>query len=96
MGVPDAEINDRLRGTALFSVLTATLGKRHQPPGYILQPAEALPVPTASELASRWPGMAPDHVEEVLSDYTLESDILGDLELEDVWDRVRELAEASL
>jgi nuclear pore complex protein Nup133 len=94
--VSDAEIIERLQGTALYAVLRATLAKPYQPLGYILQPGEALPVPTISELASRWPGMAPEQLEEIQKDYTLESDNLGDLELEDVYERVRELAVASL
>ena len=80
----------------MYSVLTATLGKQHQPLGYILQPAEALPVPTEGELAGRWPGLAPDQIEEVLSDYTFESDTLGELDLDDVWERVRELAQSAI
>ncbi|EIN07336.1 hypothetical protein PUNSTDRAFT_71669 [Punctularia strigosozonata HHB-11173 SS5] len=96
VGVSDSEISERLQNTALCAALRATLAKPYHPPGYILQPGEALPVPTMAELESRWPGTAPEQLEEIQKDYTLESDDLGELELDDVYERARELAAASL
>jgi nuclear pore complex protein Nup133 len=55
-------------------------------------PDVALMVPTPAEIASRWPGMSPDQVAALVHDYNLEHDELGQLDLNDVYHRVRELA----
>lgn len=66
--------------------------RQHYPDGYILLPSEALPVPTQAEVSSRWPGMPPDDVAALAKDCEWEGRQLAALQLEDVVDRVRELA----
>ena len=61
------------------------------PEGYVLSPEEALQVPTADEIASRWPGMHAEEVKLLSDDYEGEKFELAALKLEDVVDRVREL-----
>ena len=46
-------MNERFKNTALFTVLQATLHKKHQPRGYLLLPDEVLNVPETEEIASR-------------------------------------------
>ncbi|KDQ60778.1 hypothetical protein JAAARDRAFT_190924 [Jaapia argillacea MUCL 33604] len=92
-GVTDAELNEKLRATALYAALETTLSKRRQPKGYILQPHECLEIPTMSEIVSRWPGMAPDQMESLENDYAHERNLVSNLGLAEVYERVRELVE---
>lgn len=92
VGISDAEITARFRQTAFHDALAATINREHYPEGYILLPHEALAVPTHAEVASRWPGIPPDDVAALVRDYEWESQQLAALKLEDVVDRMRELA----
>lgn len=74
-------------------MLTLQLPRSEQTSESEVKPDEALEIPTPEEMASRWPGMSPEQLEAVLSDYTYEMDALGELELdEELFQRVRELA----
>jgi len=88
--ISDAELSNRFRSTALYATLCAILPREYD--GYETQPDEALIVPTPGEISSRWPGLAPDEVEALMQDYNLECDRLGDMDLNDVYPRIRELA----
>jgi nuclear pore complex protein Nup133 len=90
--ITDFELNERFRRTALYSALRTIFLKEQQEEGYDSTPESALMIPTTSEIASRWPGMSPDQVEAIAQDYQLESDRLSELELNDVYYRVKELA----
>ncbi|KNZ71793.1 Nucleoporin [Termitomyces sp. J132] len=90
--VSDAELSARFRSTALYNTLCAIITKDHQPAGYETSPDEALVTPTMTEITSRWPGLTQEQVEALVQDYNLECDLLGDLDLNDVFHRVRELA----
>ncbi|KAI0094031.1 Non-repetitive/WGA-negative nucleoporin C-terminal-domain-containing protein [Irpex rosettiformis] len=92
VGITDDEVTSRFRRTAFHDALMATTGNEHSPEGYVLLPSDALPVPTQAEVASRWPGIPPDDVAALAKDYESESQELANLRLEDVVDRVRELA----
>lgn len=60
--------------------------------GYDTSPDVALVIPTETEITSRWPGLSSEQVDRLLQDYALECDKLGELDLNDVYERVRELA----
>ncbi|THH17812.1 hypothetical protein EW146_g3080 [Bondarzewia mesenterica] len=90
-GITDDELNERFRNTALFSVLSATLPKRHQPEGYILSPAQALAVPSVEEIGEHWPSMSPDQVEGLAQDYREESETLEAYGLGEAYERAKEL-----
>jgi len=90
--VSDQELNERFRSTALYSTLSVVLSMESPPEGYDTSPDVALVIPTAAEVTSRWPGLSTEQVDALLQDYTLECDKLGELDLNDVYDRVRELA----
>lgn len=60
--------------------------------GYETSPDEALITPTTAEMTSRWPGFTQEQIEALVQDYNLECDRLGELDLNDVFHRVRELA----
>lgn len=62
------------------------------PAGFESSPDAALEVPSVGDIAARWSGLPSDQVEAILEDYCFERDQLGDLELQDVYMRVRELA----
>jgi nuclear pore complex protein Nup133 len=76
----------------LYTALTEVLRKENRTEGYHLYFDKTLPTPSVAEVSSRWPGMSPDEVEALRADYQRESDHVRDLGLEDVYDRVRELA----
>lgn len=93
--VSDAEITSRLKSTALYHTLCTILPRskrEHMPNGFESSPDVALAVPSLSDIAARWSGLPSDDVEDIMEDYCLERDQLGELELEDVYVRVRELA----
>ncbi|TFK76396.1 hypothetical protein BDN72DRAFT_755585 [Pluteus cervinus] len=90
--VTDVELNQRFQSTALFATLCSVLMREDQPEGYETTPDVALIVPSPTEITSRWPGTAPEHVDALIEDYNMECDRLGDLDLNDVYHRIRELA----
>jgi nuclear pore complex protein Nup133 len=85
--VTDFELNNKFRNTALYAALRSA-------PTYILEPQQALNVPSTTEISSRWPGMPPEQVEAMESDYRVESERLRTLSLENDFSRVGELAAA--
>lgn len=92
-GATDDQVTDRFRNTALHAAFMGTLDVSvDHPDGYILLPHDAIPPPTSAEISSRWPGMPTEEVAALLRDYQWESRALEELGLEDVVDRVRELA----
>ncbi|GLB34911.1 putative non-repetitive/WGA-negative nucleoporin C-terminal [Lyophyllum shimeji] len=90
--ISDAELNARFRSTALYRTFCSILPSEHRPPGFETLPDVALMTPTLSEIASRWPGLSQEQIEALVQDYNLECDQLGELDLNDVYHRVRELA----
>lgn len=84
-------MNERFKNTALFTVLQATLHKKHQPRGYLLLPDEVLNVPETEEIASRWPGLPPEEIDEMKGDYEVESLRVEELQLGEAFERVKEL-----
>lgn len=60
---------------------------------YEADPSVALQLPTMEEITSRWPGKTPDDAQAILADYMFEADRLGELILDDVYDKVKVLAE---
>jgi len=76
-GVSDHVLAERLHDTALFSTIFAVLQRKD---GQIIQPSEALVIPSKSEIMSRWPGMSEDQVNSITMDYNHEQDTLGDVE----------------
>jgi len=58
-----------------------------------IKPDEALEIPSSEEIALRWPGISPEHLDAIMNDYTQEMDALGELELdEELVLRIKELA----
>ncbi|SRR6266498_2981205 len=86
--VSDEELNSRYQGTALYHTLCSAL--QHDDP--IVQPSEALMIPSTEEMVSRWPGMSTEQVELLINDYNSEQDRLGELQLEDIFLRIHEVA----
>ncbi|KAG6907355.1 hypothetical protein DXG01_009239 [Tephrocybe rancida] len=90
--VSDAELSARFRSTALYNTFCAIVTRDYQPVGYETSPDEALITPTTTEITSRWPGLSQEQVDALVRDYNNECDRLGELDLNDVFHRVRELA----
>jgi len=84
--VSDAALTERYRGTALY--FTFCSGAPSTSPG------EALMLPSKEEIVSRWPGLSTEQVETLMMDYTSEQDQLGEIILDDVYVRIRELVES--
>lgn len=90
--VSDAELSERFKNTALYTVFTIQLS-RSKDEEFEIKPDEALEIPTLEEMGSRWPGMPPERLDAIVNDYTHEMDVLGELELdEELVLRVKELA----
>jgi hypothetical protein len=89
--VTDLELSERFKRTAMYSTLHAVIPRQYQRQGYDLTPAQALPIPPQSEVIARWPGMAPDLVDEIVSNHQHESDRVAELELDDVYHRIRDM-----
>ncbi|KAJ7172457.1 methyltransferase type 11 [Mycena filopes] len=87
--VSDHQLNERFRATALYATLSVVLAMDSAPEGYDTSPDAAL-------IKSRWPGLSSEQVGALLQDYMLECDQLGDLDLNDVYERIRELAAHAL
>ncbi len=87
--VSDDELNSRYQGTALYLTLCSALERDDGP---IIQPSEALLIPSTEEIISRWPGMSAEQTESLTVDYNSEQDRLGELDLEDIFLRIHELA----
>ncbi|KAK7014839.1 methyltransferase type 11 [Favolaschia claudopus] len=90
--VSDYELKERFKATALYATLSIVLAMDSPPEGYDTSPDVSLVIPTEAEIASRWPGLSSEQVDTLLQDYRLECDRLGELDLNDVYERVRELA----
>lgn len=90
--VSDSEMCNRFRQTALYTALRAILSREHRSPGYEMIPDEALLVPSGKEIATRWPGLSVEEVEDLIRDYEMERDKLGEMDLSDVYHRVRLMA----
>ena len=90
--VSDAELQKRFKNTALYNTLLEILPREDDQEGYETVPDVALMIPSTEEIASRWPGKPQDQIERLIQDYNLECDRLGDMDLNDVYHRVRELA----
>ncbi|KAJ3516620.1 hypothetical protein NLJ89_g1011 [Agrocybe chaxingu] len=87
--ISDDELNLRYQGTALYATLCSILQRADSP---IVQPSEALMIPSYEEITSRWPGLSTDQVESLITDYNSEQDRLGELDLDDIFTRIHELA----
>jgi len=90
--ISDAELKERFQNTALYATFYSILPSINQPNGFVTEPNFALVIPSTTEVASRWPGISAEQVDAIVRDYTTECDRLGDLDLEDVYHRVYELA----
>ncbi|KAF8636731.1 hypothetical protein AX17_003534 [Amanita inopinata Kibby_2008] len=90
--ISDSELTQRYRNTALYATLCAVSreGENQIP---FITPDESLMTPSAAEIISRWPGMSKEQVEAIARDYDFERDKLGEYDLDDVYHRIRELAD---
>lgn len=87
--ISDDELSSRYQATALYLTL-CTVFERDDGP--IVDPNEALDIPTNEEIMSRWPGMSPEQVEALVRDYNSERDRLEKTVL-GTFLQVQELAE---
>ena len=69
--------------------MLAIIPKGHQ---YELSPSQAAAIPLQPTISSRWPGMSPEEMESLERDYRSEGTQLEGLDLEDDYQKVRELA----
>lgn len=69
----------------------AIISKEHQPEGYEISPTQASAIPEPLTVSSRWPGLPHEETEALIRDYRSESDQLKELDLDDDYQKVREL-----
>jgi len=79
--------------TALYHIVYSI----HQAarPELLVTPDEALDPPSKEEVESRFAGLSPEQLRELMEDYDTERDKLGELDLLEEYDRICELVEAS-
>jgi nuclear pore complex protein Nup133 len=82
--VTDEELTAKYQNTALYATLACG-------PKYVLEPNRALAIPSATDIASRWPGLPPDQVDAIEKDFAMESSALEALGLDNDYKRVKEL-----
>ena len=82
--VTDDELTAKYQNTALYATLAFG-------PKYVLEPNRALAIPSTTDIASRWSGLPPDQVEAIENDFSMESNALECLGLENDYKRVTEL-----
>jgi len=75
--ISDDVLAERRDDTALFSTILSVLRRKDS---QIIQPSEALAIPSREEIMSRWPGMSEDQVNSIIMDYNYEQDTLGEVE----------------
>lgn len=86
--IPDAEINDRFRRTALYAALQATTQGISS---IILDPAQTQVIPSLEEIQSRWQGAPAEEIADIRKDYENDAWEVEALKLEDVFARVKEI-----
>ncbi|KIY72168.1 hypothetical protein CYLTODRAFT_344529 [Cylindrobasidium torrendii FP15055 ss-10] len=92
-GVPDSELNNRLRQSAAYAVFEAMYRDKIRLEEYDRTPIDALNrTPTRAELASRWPGKSPDELERINNDDLWEADLIGEWSLEASYEKLKVLA----
>lgn len=90
--VTDAQLIAKYRHTALYAAVMDALDSEGELDANLLTPEQAAILPTREELTSRWPGHSTEQIEDLIRDYETEDRRLQSLDLEYVFDRVKELA----
>ncbi|KAJ7582654.1 hypothetical protein C8J56DRAFT_955381 [Mycena floridula] len=91
--ISDEQVDSKYRGSALYATLRSVLARDEpQSDGYITTPNIALIVPSSTQIASRWPGKSSEEIEDLAQDYNFEMDKLGDMELTDIFERLKDIA----
>ncbi|KZT09491.1 uncharacterized protein LAESUDRAFT_646564 [Laetiporus sulphureus 93-53] len=91
INLTDAEVNAQYRSTALYAALQTTIGQQQKPKGLILSPSEATEISAMSDITIRWPVLSPPDAERLYNEYQQERQRLLDLNLEMVFENVRQL-----
>ncbi|KAH9946079.1 uncharacterized protein BXZ73DRAFT_86275 [Epithele typhae] len=97
-GVTDAELNDRLRRTALYAALLSIARRPRQahPEGHKLAPSQVLDIASQEEIALRWPSMSPDEITSIETDYGRDCRKLEDYNLEGIYQSMEQLVQSDL
>ena len=90
--VTDSQLIAKFKNTALYTAVTVALDLDGDYEQKVLNPEQAAILPTWEELAGRFPGYSTNQLTALMSDYETEARILTELQLEDVFERVNELA----
>ncbi|TDL24789.1 hypothetical protein BD410DRAFT_813702 [Rickenella mellea] len=91
--VTDGQLIAKFRHTALYTAVADQLsGGVDQFNANLLTPEQAAVLPTMEELTSRWPGYSNEQIAELMRSHEMERTTLLGLELDYVFDRVKELA----
>lgn len=90
--VTDSQLITKFKNTALYVAVNVALDLDGDYEQKVLNPEQAAILPTWEELAARFPGYSTDQLTALMNDYETEVKVLTDLQLEDVFERVNELA----
>ena len=91
VNVTDERLLVKYKSSALYAAV-AYCSQQQDGLTQIIPPVQAGVLPLEEELAARFPGYSDAQMTQLMHDYEDEGSILKDLALEDVFDRVKELA----
>ncbi len=94
--VTDTQLVIKFQDTALYAAVYAALFFEGDFDLKVLSPQQAAILPLWEELTSRFPGYSIEQTAALMRDYETEARILNALQVEDVFDRVKELALAAV
>ncbi|CAL1704556.1 unnamed protein product [Somion occarium] len=86
--VPDEEVNERFRSTALYAAMQATT---YGLSTNALEPDATLVIPSFEEISTRWPGIPAEEVAAIQKDYEADVQEVAALNLGDAFIRVKDL-----
>lgn len=84
----------RYRNSALYTVLSSIVPLQRTDKTFYdleLRPAQMFTLPSVEELQQRWPGVSEEQLEKLLADYREEAEKLRDLDLQTIYNTVKEL-----
>ena len=91
VNVTDEQLLEKYKTSALYAAVVYC-SQQQDGLSLVIPPVQAGVLPSREELAARFPGYSDTQLSQLMRDYEEEAKILKDLALEDIFERVKELA----
>jgi len=91
VNVTDDQLLEKYKTSALYAAVIYC-SQQQDGLSLVIPPVQASILPSQEELAARFPGYSDSQMSQLMRDYEEEANILKDLAVEDVLERVKELA----